>query len=46
MDDLVELIEGALIGGGVSAIGIKPGRDRGPAGAALDSEMTLMAPTA
>ena len=39
----MELIEGTLIGGNVSAIEIKPGCDQGPTGAALDSKMTHMA---
>ena len=46
MDDLMELIEGALIGGNVSVIEIKPGHDWGPAGTALNSKMTPMALTA
>ena len=45
MDDFMELIEGGLIGGDVSAIEIKPGCNRGPAGTALDFEMTYMALT-
>ena len=45
IDDLMELIEGALMGGDVSAIEIKPGCDWGPTGSALDSEMTHMALT-